>query len=151
MPSGGLFLTAGADVQKDRIEVEIVAWGRGKESWSVDYRVFEGDTSRPQVWERLTGLLNETFVTASELELPILQLAIDSGFATTEVYQWAPTGWPRPRDQRRLARTGVARRGRASGCGAARRKDQTRHPRLAGQLRHGEGRAVSLVAPGPPH
>ena len=89
VPCGGLFLTAGADVQKDRIEVEIAAWGRGKESWSVDYRVFEGDTSRPAVWEKLTGLLNETFTTASGLELPILQLAIDSGFATTEVYQWA--------------------------------------------------------------
>ena len=44
VPRGGLFLTAGADVQKDRIEVEVVAWGRGKESWSVDYRVLEGDT-----------------------------------------------------------------------------------------------------------
>jgi phage terminase large subunit GpA-like protein len=89
VPRGGLFLTAGADVQKDRIEVEIAAWGRGKESWSVDYRVFEGDTSRPAVWEKLTGLLNETFTTASGLELPIMQLAIDSGFATTEVYHWA--------------------------------------------------------------
>src|SRR5581483_6298474 len=89
VPRGGLFLTAGADVQKDRIEVEIVAWGRGKESWSVDYRVFEGDTSRPAVWTRLTGLLNETFTSASGLEMPILQLAVDSGFATPEVYQWA--------------------------------------------------------------
>jgi len=89
VPRGGLFLTAGADVQKDRIEVEIAAWGRGKESWSVDYRVLEGDTSRSAVWEKLTGLLHETFTTASGLELPILQLAIDSGFATTEVYQGA--------------------------------------------------------------
>ena len=89
VPPGGLFLTAGADVQKDRIEVEITAWGRGKESWSVDYRVFEGDTSRPQVWEKLTGLLNESFSTESGLELHILQLAVDSGFATIEVYQWA--------------------------------------------------------------
>jgi phage terminase large subunit GpA-like protein len=31
VPEGGLFLTAGVDVQKDRIEVEIVAWGQGKE------------------------------------------------------------------------------------------------------------------------
>ncbi len=89
VPPGGLFLTAGADVQKDRIEVEITAWGRGKESWSVDYRVLEGDTSRPQVWEKLTALLSETFPTASGLELQILQLAVDSGFATIEVYQWA--------------------------------------------------------------
>ena len=34
-------------------------------------------------------LLNESFPTASGLELPILQLAVDSGFATIEVYQWA--------------------------------------------------------------
>ena len=54
VPRGGLFLVAGADVQKDRIEVEVVAYGRGKESWSVDYRVFEGDTSRTAVWEKLT-------------------------------------------------------------------------------------------------
>src|SRR5579871_1025564 len=89
VPRGGLFLTAGADVQKDRIEVEITAWGRGKESWSVDYRVFEGDTSRLAMWEKLTALLSETFPTASGLELPILHLAVDSGFATIEVYQWA--------------------------------------------------------------
>jgi phage terminase large subunit GpA-like protein len=89
VPRGGLFLTAGADVQKDRIEVEIAAWGRGKESWSVDYRVFEGDTSRAAVWEKLAGLLNESFTTESGLELPIMQLAVDSGFATIEVYQWA--------------------------------------------------------------
>ena len=89
VPRGGLFLTAGADVQKDRIEVEIAAWGRGKESWSVDYRVFEGDTSRAAVWEKLTALLNESFTTESGLELPIMQLAVDSGFATIEVYQWA--------------------------------------------------------------
>jgi phage terminase large subunit GpA-like protein len=89
VPGGGLFLVAGADVQKDRIEVEVVAYGRGKESWSVDYRVFEGDTSRVAVWEKLTALLNETYPAASGVELPILQLAVDSGFATTEVYQWA--------------------------------------------------------------
>jgi len=41
VPAGGLFLTAGVDVQRDRIECEVVAWGRGKESWSVEYRVFE--------------------------------------------------------------------------------------------------------------
>jgi phage terminase large subunit GpA-like protein len=89
VPRGGIFLTAGADVQRDRIEVEVVAWGRGKESWSVDYRVFEGDTSRAGVWEKLTGLLNETFTTTGGLELPVIQVAVDSGYATTEVYEWA--------------------------------------------------------------
>jgi phage terminase large subunit GpA-like protein len=89
VPRGGIFLTAGADVQRDRIEVEVVAWGRGKESWSVDYRVFEGDTSRTQVWEKLTDLLNETYTTTNSMDLPIIQMAVDSGYATNEVYEWA--------------------------------------------------------------
>ena len=42
MPAGGLFLTAGADVQKDRIEVDVWAWGRGLESWLIDHIVIDG-------------------------------------------------------------------------------------------------------------
>lgn len=51
--------------------------------------MIEGDTSRPRVWDRLTGLLNETLTSASGLGVPITQLAVDSGYAATEVYQWA--------------------------------------------------------------
>ena len=58
VPKGGLFLTAGVDIQKDRIELEVVAWGRGKESWSVDYQVLEGQTAEGAVWQKLTAVLN---------------------------------------------------------------------------------------------
>jgi phage terminase large subunit GpA-like protein len=78
VPQGGLFLTAGADVQKDRIEVQVVAWGRAKESWLVDYEILEGDTSRPEVWAKLTLYANRTFPHASGTDLPISRLAIDS-------------------------------------------------------------------------
>jgi phage terminase large subunit GpA-like protein len=88
VPAGGLFLTGGADVQRDRIEVQVVAWGRGKENWLVDYVVLDGHTARPEVWTELTGLLNSTYVHASGAELPIVRLAVDSGFATQEVYSW---------------------------------------------------------------
>jgi phage terminase large subunit GpA-like protein len=91
IPKGGLFLTAGADVQRDRIEVEVVAWGRNKESWSVDYRVLEGDTTLAPVWQQLTALLNETWRSEAGPDMPILQIAVDSGYATNEVYQWART------------------------------------------------------------
>ena len=43
-PCGGLFLTAGADVQKDRIEVDVWAWGRGLESLA---RRSHRDSGRP--------------------------------------------------------------------------------------------------------
>jgi phage terminase large subunit GpA-like protein len=82
-------------VQKDRIEVEVVAWGRGKESWSVDYRVLEGDTSRQPVWGELTKLASEAFRTHSGIELPVVKLAIDCGYAPTEVYGWAKQQGPR--------------------------------------------------------
>ena len=97
VPPGGLLLAAGADVQKDRIEVSVWAWGRGKESWLVEHRVLMGDTARDQVWRELSAMLEETWVHASgpgsapgqAIEMPLRRLAIDSGFATQEVYAWA--------------------------------------------------------------
>jgi phage terminase large subunit GpA-like protein len=92
VPPGALFLTAGADVQRDRIEVEIVGWGRGRESWSVDYRVLEGKTSEPAVWAELEKVARETFPLAGggKCELPIARFFIDSGDGTTtnDVYNW---------------------------------------------------------------
>jgi phage terminase large subunit GpA-like protein len=40
VPAGVLVLTAGVDIQKDRIECEVVGWGKDHESWSIAYRVF---------------------------------------------------------------------------------------------------------------
>ncbi len=91
VPEGGLFLTAGADVQKDRIECEVVAWGRQKESWSVDYHVLSGDTAMPEVWEKLEELLRRDFHHAGGGTLPIRVLAVDSGYATQDVYGWVKT------------------------------------------------------------
>jgi phage terminase large subunit GpA-like protein len=88
VPQGGLFFTAGADVHPNRIEVEVVAWGRGKESWSVDYRVFMGDTARAEVWRQLDALLDEEFPHASGLRLPIRVLCVDSGFNPRITYDW---------------------------------------------------------------
>lgn len=92
VPAGGLFLTAGADVQKDRLIVEVVAWGRGKESWSVMYGVIPGNTSdlgEAGPWGQLDALLARTYTHESGAELPIRMLAVDSGYNTMEVYAWA--------------------------------------------------------------
>lgn len=91
VPRGGLFLTAGADVQKDRLIVEIVAWGRGKSSWSIDYGVLPGDTADlvGGPWQQLDALLGRTFTHVDGAELPIRMLAVDSGYNTQAVYTWA--------------------------------------------------------------
>jgi len=90
VPKGGLLLTAGVDVQRDRIEVEIVAWGRNRESWSVDYRILDGKTSELAVWDKLEAVLHETFPGHTGVQLPIFRLFVDSGDGTTtnDVYSW---------------------------------------------------------------
>ena len=110
VPEGGLFLTAGVDVQKDRLELEIVAWGRDRESWSVDFRVLQGDPVKPDVWRQLDGVMAETFTHVGNTELSIMRLAIDTGYATQEVYDWV-----RRQSDRVIAIKGVERLGAAIG------------------------------------
>lgn len=89
VPTGVLILTAGVDVQQDRIEYEIVGWGHGEESWSIDYGVVLGDPTRADVWERLrTELLRER---EHELgvKMSVACTLVDSGgHHTNEVYRF---------------------------------------------------------------
>jgi phage terminase large subunit GpA-like protein len=87
-----LVLTAGADVQKDRIEVEIVSWCQRLESWSVDYRTFPGDTadidSPKSPYRGLEDLLNEIWQSEVGALFTVSMLAIDSGYNTAHVLNW---------------------------------------------------------------
>jgi phage terminase large subunit GpA-like protein len=103
VPAGGLLLTAGADVQKDRIEVSVWAFGRGKECWLVEHRVLMGDTAREAVWQRLADLLAETWTHEGGAQLPLARLAVDTGFATQEAYTFVR----RVRDGRVMAVKGA--------------------------------------------
>lgn len=89
VPEGVLFLTAGVDVQRDRLVVEVVGWGENKQSWSIDAVVLPGDTSAETVWSRLDELLSATWPGKDGVLFTILMLAIDSGFNTNTVYNWA--------------------------------------------------------------
>ncbi|PKP62432.1 MAG: phage tail protein, partial [Alphaproteobacteria bacterium HGW-Alphaproteobacteria-8] len=89
IPEQGLYLTAGADVQKDRIEIDIWAWGRGHESWLIEHIVIEGGPSEPRAWDRLTALLGRTWVHESGAVMQIAKLAIDTGYESPAVYAWS--------------------------------------------------------------
>lgn len=89
VPAGGLLLTAGADIQGDRIEVSVWAFGRGLESWLIEHRVMMGDTAHAAVWKSLAGMLAETWTHASGVSMPLTRLAVDSGYATQTVYAFA--------------------------------------------------------------
>lgn len=88
VPKGGLVLTAGVDVQADRLELEVVAWGRGLESWSVSYVVLPGKVTEPAVWADLDRELSRTFTHENGAQLAIRAMAVDTGFETQHVYRW---------------------------------------------------------------
>jgi len=60
LPDEVRVITAGGDTQDDRIELEVVGWGAGEESWSIDYRTFWGNTAELQVWRDLDEYLANT-------------------------------------------------------------------------------------------
>ena len=86
VPDDVCFLTAGVDVQRDRLELEIVGWCADKRSYSIDYRVLEGDTAGTKVWDDLAGVVGERWSRRDGMELPIRMMAVDTGYNTTHVY-----------------------------------------------------------------
>ena len=51
-------LTAGVDVQDDRLECEVVGWGSDEESWGIYYKVFIGNPAETHVWNQLERFLD---------------------------------------------------------------------------------------------
>ncbi len=92
VPEEVLAITSGADVQDDRIEVEIVGWGRNGRSYSIDYQIFlcpfgtkTDDVNNP-VWDEYTQkILNANFVRKDGKVLKIAASAMDRGHNTAQV------------------------------------------------------------------
>jgi phage terminase large subunit GpA-like protein len=96
VPAGGLFLTAGIDVQDDRLAVVTVAWGRGEESWVIYWGEIYGDPSQPGgVWAQLDDLLTRGYEHESGALLHVTGAAVDSGHQTHAVYNYVRTRAPR--------------------------------------------------------
>ncbi len=71
--------TVGVDVQKDRLELELVGWNDGEESWGLEYVILPGDTAQAEVWDELTETISEMAPDS---------VAIDSGYNTQLVYDY---------------------------------------------------------------
>ena len=86
--SACLFLTAGVDVQQDRLEVAIYGWNRDRERWLVDYIVIPGSTEQREVWDELSAVRSTPYMHPSGVSLFVARMAIDSGFRAPQVYSW---------------------------------------------------------------
>ncbi|MBQ6737237.1 MAG: phage terminase large subunit family protein [Synergistaceae bacterium] len=98
LPDGVLVLTCGVDTQDDRLECEVVGWGKGKESWGIEYRIFYGDPGQEEVWNNLDDFLRKMWKYNDGAELGISCTFIDcGGHFTDEVYKFC-----KPRTRRNI-------------------------------------------------
>ena len=91
IPDGVKILTAGVDVQKDRLEVEVVGWGTGEESWNIAYEVFYGDTSnyKDQCYRELMNFASRGFqMDDGGQRIFIESMGVDSGYNTIAIYNF---------------------------------------------------------------
>lgn len=93
VPDPVAVLTAAVDVQGDRLECEVIGWGPGTESWSIDYITIPGDPELDSVWRDLSEVLHRTWPGEKGGSYRLARMAIDSGFATSRVYAWAEREW----------------------------------------------------------
>ena len=94
IPDGVLALTAGVDVQPDRLEVTLIGWGQAEEAWVLEHVVLHGDPNTPILWDLLDEHLARTFrhPTKAVADLAIRAASIDSGGANTlAVYDYCRT------------------------------------------------------------
>ncbi|MFM0355470.1 phage terminase large subunit family protein [Paraburkholderia nemoris] len=88
VPPGGLVLTAAVDVQPDRLELLIIAWGLGEELWIVDYRVVYGDTNEDDPWTEMRDIVRTPVRNAWGRDLYVRACAVDTGYNAQRCYAW---------------------------------------------------------------
>ena len=90
VPDGVAVITIGGDVQDDRVELEVVGWGRNEESWSIAHEVIEGDPDTSMVWGRVDAFLKRKWHRADGRPFDVMAACIDSGgHHTQRVYDFA--------------------------------------------------------------
>ena len=57
VPNGVIVITIGFDTQDNRLEYEVVGWGREEESWGIQYGVIPGRADEESTWEQVDELL----------------------------------------------------------------------------------------------
>lgn len=95
IPRGVIILTAGVDVQDNRLECIIEGWGLNEENWFIERRVIRGSPAYPETWKMLDAYLagewhHENGYIAHFGEIGgLLAVGIDTGgHHTKEAYEY---------------------------------------------------------------
>lgn len=85
VPESVLLLTAGVDVQGDRLAVGI--WGWAEESWLIDYAEIIGDPLTDDPWQILDSFLSKDYEHTKKGKIKVKLACIDTGYLTQDVYR----------------------------------------------------------------
>lgn len=94
-PAPVIVVTAGVDVQQDRIEVERVGWSANDQSFGLGKTVLWGDPTGPEVWKDLDALLLEKIPREDGAPLTVKATCVDSQYLTQHVASWCRDRWGR--------------------------------------------------------
>ncbi|MGE5515093.1 MAG: phage terminase large subunit family protein [Bacteroidota bacterium] len=89
IPLGALFITGMADVQHNRIEYGVLAWGPGLTYWLIDKGVLLGDPAQMEVWRALDRVVAKRYPDQLGRMWPIDAFGCDAGYMTHMVYRWS--------------------------------------------------------------
>lgn len=89
LPDGVLILTMAVDTQNDRLEYEVVGWGKEEESWGIEKGVIWGKPDNPRTWMELDEKREKVWKFANGTGLVVACTFVDSGgHYTDEVYRY---------------------------------------------------------------
>lgn len=90
VPRGGLLLVAAVDVQDNRLEVKVQAFGEGEECWLVNYAQLFGDPDQAEVWNQVDSVIDMPYRHEEGAEMRVRVAAVDTGgHHTHAAYVWA--------------------------------------------------------------
>lgn len=114
VPEGGLVLTAAVDVQDNRLEFLVKAWGRDEENWVINYGKIFGDPAQQDVWDQLDSVLLMQYRHATGPALRVFAAMIDTGgHYTHETYAYVRK-WRKSKRPFVLAIKGASRAGKVA-------------------------------------
>jgi phage terminase large subunit GpA-like protein len=87
VPYGVGYLTLGADVQGDRLEMTVLGHGRDNTTYVIEHKILQGNPNVmvDQVWDQFFAYASKTFTHESGSQMKISRAFMDSRYATQVV------------------------------------------------------------------
>lgn len=98
LPNGVLLLTAAIDTQDNRLEYEVVGWGKEEECWGIRKGIVLGAPNQDRTWKEIDNILDKTYHFADGKGLKVVRTFIDSGgHYTSDFYNYCQKNFHKQR------------------------------------------------------